>query len=234
MAQTELLTMPLLEHLRELRTRLIRCVLALVAGMALAMPLSSRLMAGLKGMCRQCEFQVIDPTEGFTTYFRVAMLLGLVFASPAILHQVVQFVRPALYPREQRYFYILLPGAAILFGLGLWFGYHLVLPRTLGFLATFPSGWAEPRWRLGSFVAFATNLLAIIGLAFQTPLVVYVLAKLGVLSPRTMSKYRRHAIVILALLAAILTPTPDPFTMLLVLAPMVALYELGGLLARIA
>ncbi len=234
MATPTLPTMPLVEHLRELRIRLIRCVMALMAGMVLAMPLSSRLIEGLKGMCPMCQFQLIDPTEGFTTYFRVSLLLGLVLAVPVILHQTVQFLRPALYPREQRYLYLLLPGAALLFAVGLLFGYRLVLPRTFSFLATFPSGWAVPAWRLGNFVAFTTNLLAIVGIAFETPLAVYVLTKLGVLSPHTMRRYRRHAIVGLAILAAILTPTPDPFTMLLVLVPMVALYELGSLLARIA
>jgi sec-independent protein translocase protein TatC len=89
-------------------------------------------------------------------------------------------------------------------------------------------------WRIGNYIAFVTNLLLIIGVTFQTPLVVFLLARIGILSPALMRHYRRHAIVLLAVLAAILTPTPDPFTMMLVLGPMILLYELGILLTRFA
>lgn len=233
MAENDLPTMPLVEHLRELRSRIIVSVVALVTGMVLALPLSPRVIQGLKSMCPVCQYQLIDPTEGFATYFRVALTVGLVLAVPVIVYESVQFVRPALYPHERRVLYLLLPGAALLFALGLIFGYLVVLPRTLSFLASFPSGWGESNWRLGSFIAFSTNLLVIVGVAFETPLVVFLATKLGILSPQAMSRYRRHAIVAMAILAAVLTPTPDPFTMLLVLAPMIILYELGGLLARI-
>jgi sec-independent protein translocase protein TatC len=232
----ELPKMPLMEHLRELRRRLIVSVAALLLGMGLALPLCPAVLNGLKAMCTVCHFQVLDPTEGFVTYFRVAMVLGMVLATPVILYQIVAFVRPALYPREQRYLLRLLPGTGLLFAVGLAFGYWVVLPRTVNFLAEFPLQWVgvEPNWRLGGYIAFVTNLLVIVGVAFETPIVVYALSKVGLLSWHTMVKYRRHAIVILAILAAVLTPTPDPFTMLLVLVPMVLLYEMGILLARFA
>ena len=185
-------------------------------------------------MCRVCTFQIVDPTEGFVTYFRIALVLGLVFAIPVILYQVVAFVLPALHRNERRYLFLMLPGAAVMFAIGLSFGYFIVLPRTINFLAEFLIDYAEPNWRLSNYVAFVTNMLLMVGMAFLTPLAVYLLSKLGVVSPAFLSHYRRHAIVVLAVLAAVLTPTPDPFTMFLVLAPIVLRYELGIVLARFA
>jgi len=176
----------------------------------------------------------VDPTEGFVTYFRVALVLGLVLAIPVILYQVVAFVLPALRRRERRYLYLLLPGAALMFALGLTFGYFVVLPRSINFLAEFMIQYAEPNWRLLNYIAFVTNLLFLVGVVFLTPLVVYILSKLGIVSPAFLTRYRRHAIVVLSVLAAVLTPTPDPFTMFIVLIPMILLYELGILLARFA
>jgi sec-independent protein translocase protein TatC len=231
-------TMPLLEHLRELRLRLIYSLAALGVGTLASLVFTRQVIDGLVAMCG-CQVQAIEPTEGFTTYFRVAVILGLVVATPVILYQVVAFVLPALHRNERRYLYLLLPGATLLFALGLAFGYWLVLPRTVGFLSTFlnepGAGTAvEANWAFGRYIAFVTNLLLVAGIAFETPLVVYLLAKLGILSPAFMAHYRRHAIVLLAVFAAVLTPTPDPFTMFIVLIPMVLLYELGILLARIA
>lgn len=233
-----LVTMPLVEHLRELRTRLMWSVGAVIAGMAVSLVITRDVIEGLKGMCEACDFQAIDPLEIFTTYFRVALVLGLVLGTPVILYQIAMYIMPALHKHEKRYLLLLLPGASVLFIVGLVFGFELVLPRTIGFLATFlaqgDSMVAEPTYRIGNYVAFMTNLLFLIGAAFQTPLVVYLFAKLGIVTPAFLARYRKHAILVLAVLAAVMTPTPDPFTMLMVLTPMVVLYEVGILLARFA
>ena len=230
--------MPLTEHLRELRTRLIWSVGALLAGMLASVAFAGRVIAGLSAMCQAClhpcHIQVVHPTEGVVTYFRVALVLGLVVSLPVLLYQLVAFVLPALHRHERRYLFLLLPGATVFFALGLAFGYFVVLPQTICFLADFLGPSADPNWTMGNYIAFVTNMLLVIGIAFQTPLVVYLLAKIGIVRPALMARYRRHAIVVLAVLAAVLTPTPDPFTMFLVLVPMVLLYELGLLLARFA
>lgn len=231
-ADEELATMPLVEHLRELRRRLIYSVAALLAGVLVSLPLTARVIRDLQAKCPVCTYQGVGPTETFVAFFRVSLILGLVFAIPVILYQIVAFVTPALHRRERKYLFILLPGAAIMFALGVTFGYFVVLPRTVSFLSQFLIDYVKPDWRILEYVSFATNLLLLVGLAFQTPLVVYLLAKLGIVSPQLMARYRRHAIVVLALLAAMLTPTPDPFTMFIVLVPMILLYELGILLAR--
>ncbi len=263
-ALSALSSMPLMEHLRELRTRLIWSVLALVGGMLISLPLSRFVISGfsldlpqtsfevagrsislperleitgLLGMCTECaQIIMISPLEGLITWMRVALVLGLILSTPIILYQLVAFVLPALYPRERRLLFLMLPGAAVMFAIGLAFGFVVVLPRSINFLIGFAESsgiGASATPTLANYIAFVTNLLFVIGVAFETPLVVYLLAKIGILTPATMSRYRRHAILVIAVLAAVLTPTPDPFTMFLVMAPMYVLYELGGILSRI-
>jgi sec-independent protein translocase protein TatC len=229
-----LAAMPLLDHLRELRVRMVYAAGAVVIGLLASMAFARPVIDGLTEMCDVCQFIVIRPTEGFIAYFRVALVLGLVLALPVVLYQIVAFILPALHRHERRYLYLMLPGATLLFAAGLAFAYFLVVPRSINFLAQFMMGVATPAWSLGNYIAFVTNLMFVIGLAFQTPLVVFVLARIGLLTPARMSRYRRHAILIIAVLAAVLTPTPDPFTMLMVMVPMWLLYELGIILARFA
>ena len=250
----ELSSMPLIEHLRELRLRLTRSVLALIAAMLLSLFFSETVRKGLLAMCTVCNFQYHAPTENVITWLRIALILGFAFASPVILYQIVAYVMPALHKHERRYLLLTLPGAGVLFFVGMAFGYEIVLPRTINFLATFGAEMvvdgsvpvpgdpgttnpepliAEPNWNVAYYISFVSNLLLVIGLAFQTPLVVYIFSKIGLIDPRKMGRFRRHAIVVFAVLAAVLTPTPDPFTMFLVMAPMYVLYELGMILARI-
>jgi sec-independent protein translocase protein TatC len=226
--------MPFLEHLRELRNRLIKSIVALGIGMALAVPLAGRVIVGLRDMCPACDIMVIAPTESVITFFRVAIILGLVVATPVILYQIVAFVSPGLLPHERRLLIMMLPGAAVLFATGMAFGYFVALPRAVAFLSGFLGAEASPNWTLSNYVAFVTNLLLMIGISFQTPLVVFVLTKLNLVTPAFLRHYRRHAIVLRAVLAAVLTPTPDPLTMILVLAPMVVLFEFGIVLSWFA
>lgn len=260
-ARQGLSSMPLIEHLRELRRRLMISVSALIVGMLVSLPASrfaingatvqipidgfnlagrqfdlpaSVHITGLVEMCTACAGIItIAPMEGLVTWMRVALILGLILATPIVLYQIVAYIVPALYARERRYLYLMLPGAAFMFALGLAFGFFVVLPRSINFLIGFSEGMASPMPTLSNYIAFVTNLLFVIGVAFETPLVVYLLSKVGILTPAIMSRYRRHSILVIAVLAAVLTPTPDPFTMFLVMAPMYLLYELGGLMARI-
>lgn len=236
--------MALMDHLRELRSRILWSVVALAVGMGVSFAfLSGQVLDGLLGICRpDCAFQAIEPLERLRTWLDISFMLGFAVASPFILYHVVAFILPALHRHERRYLYLFLPGAGVLFVVGLAFGYFLVLPRTIGFLVGFLSGETvgpggtpliATQLRISTYVEFLTNLLWVLGLAFQTPLVVFLLSKLGILTPRVMARYRRHAILVMAVLAAALTPTPDPFTMMMVMVPMYLLYEAGGLLARV-
>jgi sec-independent protein translocase protein TatC len=229
----ETAAMPLMEHIRELRRRVLLSAAAVLGGTAVSLIVTRPVIGGLQEMCTVCEYIFIRPTEAFAAYFRVALVLGLVLAMPVVLFQAVAFVMPGLHPHERRYLLLMLPGAAALFALGLAFGYFVVVPRAIDFLATFLMGSATPAWSLGMYIAFVTNLLFVIGLTFQTPLVVLVLAKVGLATPARLTRYRRHAVLVCAIAAAVLTPTPDPVTMFLVMVPMLVLYEVGILLSRI-
>ncbi|HRA21696.1 MAG TPA: twin-arginine translocase subunit TatC, partial [Anaerolineae bacterium] len=175
-----LAALPFLEHLRELRKRLIISITALFVGVLAGFPLAQRAIDGLKVMCATCNpdsFKVLNLLDGFATYFRVSLILGLVVAMPVILYQIVAFVVPALYARERRILYIMLPGAAVLFALGMLFGYVIVMPRTMAFLDVIARQLAEPGYDIVLFIRFAMYLLLILGVAFQTPLVIYAFAK---------------------------------------------------------
>ena len=154
---------------------------------------------------------------------------------PMVLYQIVAFILPALHKHERRYLWLFLPGASLLFIGGMVFGFTIVVPRTVNFLVGFLEGTEnlEVQPRIDDYVAFLTNLVLVIGLAFQTPLVVLLLTKLRIVTAKTLGRYRRHAVLVIAVAAAVLTPTPDPFTMFMVMAPMYVLFELGILLARI-
>jgi sec-independent protein translocase protein TatC len=226
--------MPLLGHLRELRNRLLWCVGALVVGMVVSMLVAKPVINQLTAMCSApCEIISTKPTEGFVAYFQVGLRLGLVLASPVILYEIAAFVVPALHRHERKYLYLLVPGGTFLFAVGVAFAYFVVLPRTVPFLAGFSDdlGFA-PMWTFDLYLALVTNMMVAIGVAFLTPLVVYILSKVGIITPAFMSHYRRYFVVVAAILAAVLTPTPDPFTMFMVLIPMLLLYELGLLMAR--
>jgi len=142
------------------------------------------------------------------------------------------FVVPGLTPKERRYLYTIVPAAALLFALGVAFSSLVMLPFTLSYLQSFLSDLIEPNYSIDFYISFVTNFVLYVGLSFETPLVIAGLARLGVVSPAGLRKGRRYAIVIVAIVAAVITPTPDPFNMTLVMLPLLLLYEVGILLAR--
>ena len=165
---------------------------------------------------------------------KVALLSGLVLAMPLIVYQIGRFVMPGLTKKERRYLFLLVPGATLCFVTGVAFAYFIMLPSAIGFLQTFMADIIEQQWAIGEYLSFVTSLLFWIGVAFELPLFVYFLAKLGIVDAQMLSKNRKYAIVAIAVLAAVITPTVDPFNMALVMGPLVILYEIGVLLARIA
>jgi sec-independent protein translocase protein TatC len=233
---TTLSTMPLMEHLRELRGRLMWSVGTVMVGMIIGWFAAQPVIDALTSMCTVCDrgFIAVRVLETLVTKLRVAFIVGLAFAMPMVLYQIVAFVLPALHRHEKRYLWLFLPGASLLFIAGMAFGFTFVVPRTVNFLVGFLEGTEnlEVQPRIDDYVSFMTNLVLVIGLAFQTPLVVLLLTKLRIVSAQTLGRYRRHAVLVIAVAAAVLTPTPDPFTMFMVMGPMYILFELGILLSR--
>lgn len=225
--------MPLTEHLRELRDRLIKVVIALGVTTGVSMFFANRFLIFLIDPL-PVKPQSITPTEPLVTYFKVALILGLVLAMPVIVYQVIAYLLPALTRREARYLFILVPAATILFATGVAFGATIALPAALRFLAGFGTDFSEFQPSLDEYVSFITTVLLWLGLGFQTPLVIFFLAKLRIVSYQSLLKNIRWAVLIVAVLAAMITPTPDPLNMLIVGLPLMVLYLLGVLLARFA
>ena len=181
----------------------------------------------------------LRPTELFFTYFRVAMMIGAIIALPYIIFQLLAFIAPALEdPKEKNTFRNLvifgsLPGTA-LFISGVAFCYTVMLPFTLRYLKGFGANIAEAQWTIDSYIAFVLTFLLGMGLVFETPLVMFMAAKVGLMSTRKYISYWRHAVVVIFVVAAVVTPTPDPVNMALVASPLLLLYGLGIVLSRFA
>ncbi|MBI3953166.1 MAG: twin-arginine translocase subunit TatC [Chloroflexi bacterium] len=222
----------LVEHLAELRRRLIISLLAVAVTTALSFTFTRQIFDFLKRPAPPVQFIYTQPTELLSTYFKVAIISGLVLAMPIWLYQVVLFVAPGLNPTERRYVFLLLPGALLSFIAGAAFAYFVLFPPTFQFLFTFGQEIAEPQIRIGAYVSLVANLMLWIGLVFELPLVMYFLGRIGVLSPERVKGIRRPAIVLAFVGAAVITPTADPITMTLVAVPIIALFEVGLLLAR--
>ncbi len=233
-ANGEASVMPLMDHLRELRTRLIRAVLALFVTTSVSFLVAKRALEFLIRPMGETLPQALKPTEVIGNYMKVALICGVALAMPIIVYQIGRFVTPALNRRERRYLYLLVPGATLSFVAGAAFAYFVMMPTAIPFLQGFLSDIIEQRWAIGEYLSFVTSLLFWIGVSFELPLFVFFLAKLGILKAETLSKNRKYAIVGIAVLAAVITPTVDPLNMFLVMGPLIILYELGVLLARIA
>lgn len=175
----------------------------------------------------------IDLAAQFTTHLEVAALAGLVLAFPFILWQLYGFVAPALYPKEKRAAGWIIGGGTILFMAGLALNYLVIFPFAFQFLSTYQvSPLVVNQISLRSYVSALLILSLVMGVLFEMPMVAWALAKVGLLQAETLRTYRRHALVGLMILAAIITPTGDAITLLLVTIPLYLLYEISILIVR--
>jgi len=226
--------MGLLEHLDEMRQRLIRAIIAVLIGVIAGTFVTPTVLKLLVAPLGDQVPLAISPTEAPAVFFKVAIVIGLVIAMPVIMYQLFQFARPGLEPLERRYVLIGAPAASLSFAAGVVFAATVLLPAALPFLQGFLRGIVEQRYSIDRYISFVSNILVWAGLVFETPLVMYFLAKLGVVTPEGFAKARRVVIIGAAAGAAVITPTTDPVNMLLVMVPFMLLYELGILLARLA
>ncbi len=233
-AKAEPGVMPLLEHLKELRTRLIRAFLALAVTTAISFFFVEQVLQFLIDPMGPTIPQALKPTEVLGNYMKVALICGVTLAMPFIVYQIGRFVAPGLTKQERRWLFILVPGATLCFAAGVAFARFVMMPAAIPFLLGFLSDVVEQKWAIGEYLSFVTSLLLWIGLAFELPLFVFFLAKLGLVNAEMLSRNRKYAVIGIAVLAAIITPTVDPLNMALVMGPLVVLYELGVLLARLA
>mgnify|MGYP001489648297 CR=1 FL=1 len=230
--------MSILGHLNELRVHVVRAGIAILITTAASFVFAERLLAYLlrpyaASQPAGATLQTLRPTEGIETYFRVSLLAGIILAMPIILFELWRFIEPGLSRQERRYIYLFIPAGLALFLLGVAFAWYVLVPTSIYFLANFMNSVFTTEWTGDEYIGFITRLLLWIGLGFQMPIVIYFIARLGLVSARTMRDQWRVAVVLIAILAAVITPSIDPVTMLLTMAPLLALYGLSIGLAAI-
>jgi sec-independent protein translocase protein TatC len=222
------------EHVDALRRSLLRSVIVIAIMTAVSFtfvdPLMEALARPLPGGVE--GLQTIAPTEGIGTIMRVSLLAGLAFAMPWIIAEIYLFVAPGLMPKSRRSMALAIPVASVLFLAGIAFTYFVMLPPAVQFMFTL--GDFQSAWRPEAYFGLVTSLMFWIGVSFQMPLLIYALAAVGLLKARQLVQQWRWAIVIIAVIAAVITPTIDPVNMALVMAPMILLYGLSILGAIVA
>lgn len=224
--------MPFLDHLEELRRRLIWCLAAVGVASAAGFVLVTQfdvigiLARPIRALLPAEELLFTSPTTPVVVTFKLSFLAGLVLALPVVAHQAWAFLAPALLEEERRYVVPAIWLGIVLFLAGIAMAYFVVLPVGLRFLLSFQAGSLEPIITVDEYLRFAARLMVAFGLIFEIPVVLLVLGLAGVVTPDSLRSYRRHAVVAVAVLAAVLTPA-DVGTMLMMMAPMVLLYELS-------
>ena len=230
--------MPLTEHLRELRTRLIRSIIAFLIASGVSFYFARHVFEVLKypviKSYPEVELITLSPTEPLFILIKISLTVGLILASPVILFELWRFVEPALYPNEKKLFIPLLLSSIFLFALGGFFGYFVVLPMALKFLLGlgFSQLAATPYLSVNLYISFVLKMLIAFGIAFEMPIFLYMLQRAGIVSEEQLKKFRRYFIVVAFLVGALIAP--DVATQVLMAIPLLILYEVSILLGKTA
>jgi sec-independent protein translocase protein TatC len=222
----------LLVHIDALRKHLLRVVAALMITTSLAFTFFEQILAFLSRPLQGEELVAIEVTEPIGTVMRVSLLTGVALAFPYIALEVWLFVAPGLSRKARLWGLLAIPVATLFFLGGMAFAYYAMLPTALPFLLNFMGITTIPR--PSSYISFVTAMMFWLGVAFEFPLVIFLLAKLGLVRASFLAKQWRLAVVIMAIISAAITPTVDPVNMSLVMGPMLLLYFFSVLLAKIA
>jgi sec-independent protein translocase protein TatC len=227
-------TMGFLDHLEELRKRLVHSIVAVAVGFGVCwwkaewlFGFAQRPIVGVlkkHGLPEKLVF--LNPTDPFNLYLKVAALAGLFLTSPYVLYQVWMFISPGLYRNEKRYIVPFMVSTITLFVSGGYFGYRIVYPRALDFLIGFGRQF-QPMITITEYTQLFLSIILGMGLIFEMPILVFFLAFMGIMSPEFMVKNFRYSILIIFIIAAIVTPTPDIVNMCVFAAPMLVLYGLS-------
>ncbi len=232
--------MSIWEHLNELRTRVVKAVLALIVGTVIGVLVAGPTLDYLRQpycelvtQAENCRLVTLGPTGNVVVYFRVSLLVGAILAIPVITYQLLMFILPGLTRKERRYILMAIPAIFVLFLVGVAFAWFVLMRPALGFLEGFEPTIFKPEWTADLYLSFVTSLVFWMGVAFQTPLIFFVLSLIGVVEAGGLARAWRLAIVGSATAAAFITPTVDPVNMLLVMGPLLMLYLLSIVLVMI-
>lgn len=228
-------------NLRELRSHVFKAAIALVIGTVIGFALAGPGLDYLRQpYCNAippdvpCRLVSLGPTGSIVVYFRVSLLIGGMIAIPVITYQFLSFIMVGLKNNERRIIFYSLPPITILFLLGAAFAWFVLMPPAITFLEGFQSDIFSPEWTGDLYLSFVTALIFWMGVAFETPLVFFVLGLMGMVTPRALVQSWRLAVIAAAVAAAFITPTIDPVNMFLVMGPLLALYVLSIFLVVLA
>ena len=222
-----------MQHLGELRSRLMVASFGVLVTTTIAFFFAKDIILLLEAPAHLGKpLQIISPTEGFTTYMRVSLFSGIAMSMPIILYEIYAYIDPALRPKERRFLLTLGPFVLLLFVGGMAFCYYLLLPNAINFLFTFGSDVFDAAPRASEYVSFVTTFILGVGLVFEMPVIIFAITSIGLVKREWLAKQRRYVVLIVFIVGAVITPTPDPFNQTLVAVPMYLLFELGLLLSR--
>jgi sec-independent protein translocase protein TatC len=227
--RVELPGMSLMEHLDELRKRIVRSALFLAAGFIVAYIFHVRLYGFIQAPLDALHIKLnyTHPMDPLNLYLQVALIGGAILASPFILYQVWLFIAPGLYQKEKRFVFPFMAATVGLFLTGASFGYFWVLPGALKILIVDFGSKFQPMVTIEEYTGFFLSIILGLGISFELPILIFFLALFGIVSPRFLWKNIRYAILAVFLVAAIITPSPDPWTMCIYAIPMLGLYMIG-------
>jgi sec-independent protein translocase protein TatC len=229
--------MSFMEHLGELRSRIMWSLVSAVGGLVIAVFITDRVMQFISRPLVRLKTELVftSPTEAFWTWMKVAMVLAIFIAMPAILYQVWKFVSPGLHEHEKKYAAPFIIAGSLLFLVGGGFAMLVIIPYASNFLVTFgqEKGW-KPMITVSSYTDFVIKFALAFGLVFELPVVITILSLIGIVTPQFLAKNRKYAILINFIIAAVLTPTPDMINQTLMAGPLCILYEVGIICARLA
>ncbi|MCH7801343.1 MAG: twin-arginine translocase subunit TatC [Chloroflexi bacterium] len=231
---------PIREHLLELRRRVTWAAASVVVTTVVAFVFHQQILQFLMGPAQ--GFADIpngkpiytDLTEFLGVAAKASLVVGIFTSLPFVLYQIVMFIAPGLNPTERRYLYALLPVSLLVFIIGAAFGYWILFPPMVKFLLTFGNEIATPLIRISTYINLMLTLLFWMGVIFETPVVIFFLAKIGVVTSEFLARQRRWALVAAFVLGAVITPTIDPINQTIVAVPIIVLYEVGIWLAKLA
>ncbi|MGA9396816.1 MAG: twin-arginine translocase subunit TatC [Anaerolineaceae bacterium] len=225
--------MTIWDHLEELRKRLLVAVLALLTATGVSFFFAPRLIDILAVPVGGMEnLHVIRVTENISVTMKISLLGGVILAMPVIVYELLIFVLPGLHKNERKWIYFAVPAASLLFLGGVLFAYWIMLPVAIPFLVSFLKTQSDII--LSDYIDFVTNVLFYIGLSFEMPMIIFILAKLKLVTAKALLKQWRIAIIVIAAIAAVATPTTDPVNMAILMVPLFFLYWLSVLLAALA
>jgi sec-independent protein translocase protein TatC len=227
--------MSFMEHLGELRTRIVRSLIALLIGLGIALPFSQQLTDYLARAVTKLGYTLVftAPTEAFWVQMKVALIAGLFISAPGILYQVWAFVAPGLHEHERKYAVPFILIGSVLFCAGGAFSLFVVTPFAIQFLLSYARPGLQPMITLENHIDFLLKFTLAFGAVFELPLAITLLARMGVVTPQFLAKNRKYAILGAFIAGAVLTPTPDAFNQTLMAGPLILLYEVGIICARI-